>query len=67
MTTATRRRSTASGSEAATERRSPQIVRRVGWEAARRMGISLATIRAHLWRARKALRQQLAVYSHDMS
>lgn len=31
-------------------------------KAARRMGISRSTVRAHIWRARKALRQHLAAY-----
>lgn len=35
-------------------------------EAARRMEITAATVRAHIWRARKALRKQLAAYNHDL-
>lgn len=36
-------------------------------EAARRMNIAPATVRSHLWRARNALRTQLAAYSDDLS
>jgi len=35
-------------------------------KAAQRMGISRSTVRAHIWRARKALRQHLAAYNHDL-
>ena len=42
-------------------------VKRLGVrEAAQRMGISPSTVRAHIWRARKVLRQQLAAYNHDL-
>lgn len=38
-------------------------VKRLGVrETARRMGISRSTVRAHIWRAREALRQHLAAY-----
>ena len=36
-------------------------------EAAHRMGITRGTVRAHILRARKALRQLLAAYNHDLS
>lgn len=36
-------------------------------EAAQRMEITPETVRAHIWRARKALQQQLAAYKDDLS
>lgn len=36
-------------------------------EAARRMGITPATVRSHIRRARKALRKRLAAYNDDLS
>ena len=36
-------------------------------EAARRMNIAPVTVRSHIWRARKALRRQLADYGDDLS
>ena len=35
-------------------------------ETAQRMGIARSTVRAHIWRARKTLRLNLAAYSHDL-